>query len=376
MMEEASRQSNAPRNTPLPQEWMTRRTNSFNLARVFVPRSPLWLFAIVTLTPVPLIAAAVFWGGLWGALALGYLILFTAALDTIVTLVTPATEGDEFPAARGLTSALGIVHFAVLGSTIYGLTSSMLAPAEQIAAFAAAALWLGQVSNANAHELIHRPKRWMHRLGMWVYISVLFGHHTSAHPLVHHVHVGTSQDPSTAQLGESFYRFVPRAWLGSFVRGWEEESRRSRRIGRAGLGHPYVLYISGGIMVMAASVVIGGVPGLAIYLGLCLVTQLQLMLSDYVQHYGLSRYVHGDKLEPIGPRHSWNAPHFASSALTLNATRHSDHHTQPNKPYAALELPNAEEGPMLPYALPVMAVMALNPWKWRRTMDPRARFWA
>lgn len=43
------------------------------------------------------------------------------------------------------------------------------------------------------------------------------------------------------------------------------------------------------------------------------------------------------------------------------------------RPYPALRLD--DDMPRLPYALPVMACIALWPRHWRRVMDPRATAW-
>jgi alkane 1-monooxygenase len=103
--------------------------------------------------------------------------------------------------------------------------------------------------------------------------------------------------------------------------------------------------------------------------------QIQILLSDYVQHYGLHRaHTSQGRLEPVGPHHSWNAPHVMSAAMTLNAPRHSDHHVTPHRPYPALQLDRATM-PVLPHSLPVMAVLALVPPLWRRVMDRRAARW-
>jgi len=75
----------------------------------------------------------------------------------------------------------------------------------------------------------------------------------------------------------------------------------------------------------------------------------------------------------MGVRHSWNAPHWFSSALMLNAPRHSDHHTHPARVYPALRL--TEDMPVLPRSLPAMATLALFPRLWRRVMDPRVADW-
>lgn len=331
------------------------------------------LFAAATLTPAPLIAGAALWGSWWVVAALGYLVVFTATLDALVSYVTPATTGEEFPTARLLNVGLGLIHFALLALTVDALPSAATSLPEKLGAFIAAGLFFGQVSNANAHELIHRPTRLMHKLGMWVYISLLFGHHTSAHPLVHHIQVGTRADPSTARRGESFYQFARRAWKGSFRKGWQAESLRSARINRPWWNHPYVIYGVGGALCAGFALVMAGWPGLMVYLGLAVTAQCQLLMSDYVQHYGLMRHNIDGRPEPIGARHSWNSPHILSSALTMNAPRHSDHHTNPNRTYTALTLP--ADAPTLPRSLPVMAFVALYPPRWRRVMDPLAARW-
>ena len=86
------------------------------------------------------------------------------------------------------------------------------------------------------------------------------------------------------------------------------------------------------------------------------------------------RKVIDGKPEPVGPRHSWNSPHWFSSAVMLNAPRHSDHHAHPSRPYDTLIIP--EGSPMLPRSLPMMATLALFPRRWRKVMDPLAAKWA
>jgi alkane 1-monooxygenase len=102
----------------------------------------------------------------------------------------------------------------------------------------------------------------------------------------------------------------------------------------------------------------------------------QLLMSDYVQHYGLRRRVlPGGRLEPVGPQHSWNAPQWFTSRLMLNAPRHSEHHAHPARPYPALALPGPDEAPTLPRSLPVMGMIALIPSRWRGMMDPKVEDW-
>ena len=324
------------------------------------------LFATVTVIPVGLIGLGAIWGGVWVLLALLYLTAFTATLDQFVARVAKPLPDSEFPAATGLSVTLGLAHCGLLGGVVLALSGDGLGLAEKLGLFVAAGLFFGQVSNSNAHELIHRPGRGLHRLGMWVYISLLFGHHTSAHPLVHHRLVATRADPSSARLGESLYRFMWRAWVGSFRAGFRAESARLALTGRAWWRHPYLVYFGGAALFIGLAQWVGG---LLPYLGLVGFAQLQLLMSDYVQHYGLIRALGPQgKPEPMGAAHSWNAPHIASSALMLHAPRHSDHHARPALPYPALGLPDG--APMLPRSLPVMACVALYPRLWRRVMDP------
>lgn len=326
-------------------------------------------FSVTSFLPVPLLLAAAVWGGVWAWLALVFLSLFAVVMDELIGAVD--VPGSEFPAADHLLVALGLAHFAVLGAVVWRLGQG-IGLAEGIALYLGAGLFFGQISNANAHELIHRNTRWLRRLGTWVLISLMFGHHASAHPLVHHVHVATRRDPNTARRGEGYYRFLLRAWVGSFRAGYAAEAERCARVGR---GTPYRTYVAGAVGALALAGVIGGLTGLLGFVGLCLFAQAQLLISDYVQHYGLERRVIAGRLEPVGPRHSWNAPHVFTSHMMLNAPRHSSHHARPDLRYDALDLPTDGSVPMLPYSLPVMSCLALVPPVWRRVMDARAAAW-
>jgi len=328
------------------------------------------LFYVASLLPGVLICVAALVGGVWGWMALGYLIVAVAVLDELLP-ENPSPELDAPRAANVLSTILALLHFAVLTLVVHAAGTQPTV--DILPMMAATALFFGQVSNSNAHELIHRAQRGLHRLGMWVYISVLFGHHTSAHVLVHHVAVGTKDDPNSARWGEGFYRFALRAWRGSFLLGLRAERARGQRAGRPGWRNPYVVYLLGSLGFLALAHWLGGSAGAVWLVVLGVASQCQLLMSDYVQHYGLRREMTPEgKPEPIAARHSWNSPHRYSSALMLNATRHSDHHGSPARPFPALRLP---EAPMLPRALPVMACIALVPPLWRRVMDPRSTAW-
>lgn len=337
---------------------------------------PLAAFAAAALAPLALFALGFALGGLWALAGLLYMTALAACLDQIrAPFMGDAPEGAEFPAADPLLVALALGHLVALPLMTFAVAGpSGLAPWARAALFLGAGLWFGQVSNPVAHELIHRGQRRLFGLGVLVYGTLLFGHHASAHRLVHHALAASAEDPNTARAGEGFYRFFLRAWAGSFSRGLRAENARRARAAR-GL-HPYLVYGLLALGSLALAGALAGPPGLAVWAGLALHAQVQLMLSDYVQHYGLSRARRADGgLEPMDERHSWNAPFWFSAALMLNAPRHSDHHAHPARPYPALRLPAPQRAPTLPWPLPVACTLALAPPLWRRAIRPHLARW-
>lgn len=327
-------------------------------------------FTFASLSPVISLGLAALWGGGWSLWALLHMTVFVVAMDRLSSAALPSSDRSE-GAARVLSCVLGGGHFAVLVGVAAALAGPQLGSGSKVMLAAAAGLFLGQVSNSNAHELIHRSGWFERALGAAVYISLLFGHHVSAHRRVHHVYVASDLDPNSARRGQGFYRFWPRAWIGSFRTGYQAESaiRRGRGL------HPYWIYVGGALICVGGSAWLFGIKGAVIWIALAGFAQTQLLLADYVQHYGLRRARGPDgRLEPAGPAHSWNAPQWYSGAMMLNAPRHSDHHMHPGRIFAALEV--RDEMPTWPHAMPVMAVVALVPPLWRRIMDPRVDHWA
>ncbi|MCR9147211.1 MAG: alkane 1-monooxygenase [Rhodobacteraceae bacterium] len=335
------------------------------------------LFTLATLTPAALLALAVWLGGIWPWVAVIYLTVLVFALDRLIAVeARNADPAAEFPAADTLLVGLGLLHFGLLALALWAVAgSSTLSTIEAALTAIAAGLVFGQISQPVAHELIHRDARAKRLLGRLIYTSLMVGHHASAHLRVHHAHVGTSADPNSARAGEGFYRYALRATVQSFRAGLRAENRLRAGQARSLWRHPYTLYVAGGLALPLAVALWGGWPGLSAFVFIALYAQTQILMSDYVQHYGLRRRtLPNGRIEPVGPQHSWNAPHWFSSALMLNAPRHSDHHVTPARPYPALQL-DAGVMPVLPYPLPFMASLALFPPLWRKVMHRRLLQW-
>lgn len=333
------------------------------------------LFAAATFLPVPFLALGCLFGSVWGWIGLGWIAVGMPVLDRVIRRPAPdAPEGTAFADADGLSVALAITHFALLLLAVMAVAGvTGLSWGDRIVLFLGCGMFFGQVSNSNAHELIHRSDRRLFRLGLWVYVSLLYGQHVSAHRLVHHRLVGTRGDPNTAVLGESYWAFLRQVWPGEFRAGLAAE--RARRPGQPVWRNPYALYAGGAVAIAAGVWILFGLAGVIAWIALAVYAQMQILLADYVQHYGLERHRIGGRLEPVRDWHSWDAPDPVSALWMLNAPRHSDHHAQPSRAYPALRLGDlaAPGRPVLPHSLPVMATIALSPRLWHRMMDRRVR---
>lgn len=331
-------------------------------------------YAAITLPPmILLLLAGTAWGG-FAWVAILWLTVVVAVADRLLEppKTTPEDE-DTVPWSDTLSVGLAAGHLLILFSTASALTSGALTLGQGIALFLATASFFGQVSHPNAHELIHRAPIAMRALGVAVYTSVGFGHHVSAHRLVHHRHVGTDADPNTPLPGESFWAYLPRAWRGSFEAGAVSEVERLERKGHGPnhITNPYWISIGGALVTLVLVTLTAGFGGALVLIGLSAMTGAQILMSDYVQHYGLQRLIlPNGRVEPVAAHHSWNAPKGFSTYLMMNAPAHSEHHLHPDRAYEWLD-PEADV-PKLPLSMPMMAMIALVPAAWHRMMDPRA----
>lgn len=327
------------------------------------------LHAISSLLPAALLAMGCLLGGVWSWLGLAAMTALVYGMDRVL-FPRRADTGN----GRMLVWTITAAHFCLLALAMAHFSVRMEDMGNAIVLWFGLGLWFGQVANSNAHEMIHNSDRPARRAGMAVFASLLNGHHVSAHLKVHHVHAATDLDPNSARVGESIYQFFLRAMSGEFRAGLKAENAFMTNRKRGGL-HPYVIYGAVSLTSLASAWLMGGIWGCVALVTLSLYAQLQLLMSDYVQHYGLRRNVTDGRLEAVGLQHSWNAPQAYSGAMMLNAPRHSDHHTNPAKPFTALEI-DPDEMPVLPRSLPVMATVALVPPLWRRMMDKRAARWS
>ncbi|PVH28300.1 alkane 1-monooxygenase [Pararhodobacter oceanensis] len=340
---------------------------------------PFWL----SLGFAPLIAAGAAWGGWWLLLIPLYAFGLITILDFITGLNSANPQIDtpvsELFWYRLITLVWFPVQMALIFGALYWVThTDHLRGFEVLALFYSIGIASGAVGIVYAHELMHQKSQLERWLADLLLASVLYSHFRSEHLRVHHLWVGTPRDPVTARYNEGFWRFFTRVLLACPRSAWRAEVALLARGGRSkwSASNPFWRYATLQVLFLALAWGIGGGIGVLLFLFQAFVAVLHLELTNYVEHYGLTRLHLGDgRYEHVLPRHSWNAAHRASNWLLINLQRHSDHHYKPDRRFPLLQTYDAGEAPQLPLGYPTMVVLAAFPPVWRRLMNPRVREW-
>lgn len=230
----------------------------------------------------------------------------------------------------------------------------------------------GGLAINTGHELGHKNSRIEKWLARIVLALPAYGHFTIDHNLGHHRKVSTPEDPSSARMGESIYRFALREMPGAFREAWSiEKDRLTRRGHPAWHPHNQILHSFG--------LTLGITIGLLTVFGWQMIPFLLLhhffawwglTSANYVEHYGLLRQRAPDgRYERCEPHHSWNSNHIISNLVLFHLQRHSDHHAHPLRRYQSLR--HFDELPELPNGYFGVYLLAYFPWLWFRIMDRR-----
>lgn len=222
------------------------------------------------------------------------------------------------------------------------------------------------------HELGHKRTKLETTLAKIVLAVPAYGHFWIEHNRGHHRDVATPEDPASARMGESIYKFARREIPGAFHRAWMIEHERLCRKGvpvwsvHNEILQSYFLTI---IMQVGLIAAFGWImiPFLVIH---NFFSWWVLTSANYIEHYGLLREKQADgKYERCQPHHSWNANHKYSNLLLFHLQRHSDHHANPTRRYQSLR--HFEDLPQLPVGYYGMYVVAYFPSWWFKILDAR-----
>lgn len=306
----------------------------------------------------------------WPAMTLVVTFVLVPLLDAGVG----APRGNVFePVPAGLARWLPSLHLPLQAYLL--VAAARLAADLSPGGLLLLALGVGTIAGGLgitiAHELGHRASRLDRSIARILLASVGYAHFQIEHIRGHHVRVATPEDPATAPAGMSLYRFLPRTVLGGLRHAWRLEAMRLAARGRASWS-PANGVLRGGLLTLAIVAAIGawaGAAGMLLWSLQALWAVVLLETVNYIEHYALRRRRVGERYEPVGPRHSWNADFALSNWLLFNLQLHSDHHARMSAPYDALRsVPGA---PQLPAGYPAMVVVAFLPPLWFRLMDPR-----
>jgi len=306
--------------------------------------------------------------------------LTIAAVDTLWPGAqrSPAPAGPQ-PRLQWLLRLYVPLQLALLAT---GLHAARTASGLEVAGLAFAVGFItGGMGITFAHELGHSRNRVDRALAWVLMTSVNYSHFMVEHYRGHHRHAATWADPASARRGESLWRFLPRTLTGSLVNAWRLEARQIHQVQQLRKGHgrspgpgwlarPLVWCTVANLLLLPAVWLYGGAPALGFWLGQTAMAIWLLEAVNYVEHYGLQRRASrdGQRSEPFGMQHAWNADHVLSNSVLANLQRHSDHHLHPATPYPQLQ---ALPGPQLPSGYSGCLLLAAVPPLWFAVMEPR-----
>ena len=352
---------------------------SANPTASFRSALPFWL----SLGLVPLAVIGARQGGWTVFLMPLYAWTLVTVMDAALGLNEANPDTDTPDSALFWHRAITILWFPIQFATIFGMIwwvtrTNHLQTSEILCLFFGVGVISGTIGIVYAHELLHQKNRLERWLGDLLLATVLYSHFRTEHLLVHHRHVGTPRDAVTARYNEGFHRFFIRVLRDCPRSAWRAEAQKLARGGRGPYdrANPFWRYGALQLACLALAFALGGWVGVGLFLWQALSAIWQLELTNYVEHYGLTRRYLGDgRYEHVMPHHSWNAAHTASNWLLINLQRHSDHHYKPDRRFPLLQTYAPDEAPQLPFGYPAMTALAMIPPLWRRRMNPRVRAW-
>jgi len=266
------------------------------------------------------------------------------------------------------------IHFGLLIWFLFMVKNNEVSAVTLTGRTVAMGLMCGVYGINVAHELGHRVSKSGQFVSKCLLTSSLYLHFFIEHNRGHHRNVGTPEDAATARYGESLYFFWIRTIYGSWKNSWKiiEKERSRKKLKVWSFQNEMLQYQLVQVLLLLIIFLVFGWQALILFFGAAVLGILLLETVNYVEHYGLIRKkVNEFRYEDVTPVHSWNSDYIIGRLVLFELTRHSDHHTTPNKHYQLLD--STEDSSDLPAGYPAMMLLAMVPPLWFRVMNKLAR---
>lgn len=263
-------------------------------------------------------------------------------------------------------------HYSMLFFVLFTISRHSFSTLEFFGMASTLGILCGVYGINAAHELGHRSSGFEQFLAKTLLLSSLYMHFYIEHNRGHHKKVGTLQDPATARMNESLYRFWIRCIKDSYTSAFLLEKDRLVRKGEKWFSkhNSFLAFQLIQIIFILLVYFVFGLQALILFITAAAVGILLLETINYVEHYGLKRKIIKAGIpERVQAMHSWNSDRPLGRYLLFELTRHSDHHDNSSVKYPNLK--SRSSAPQLPAGYPAMMILAMVPFLWKRVMNKR-----
>ena len=290
---------------------------------------------------------------------------FPGIIAVILVFLWTLTSGDLLGIGGAVMALTGYDVFAARASATL---------VDHVGGALALGLMFAIINTIMAHELIHRT---------WNPISMFFGRWFFAmcggipfeteHVYGHHITLGQPHDASLSLRSDSYWKFYSSAPFKQIAYALNVEKERLAKHGHSQfwIGNKMLRSTLRVIAVWTAVWFIGGWYAVGIYTVAFWISKMMYEAIGYQFHHG-QVCAPG---EPDGDRHSWNCNRLMSQVILFNVSKHSEHHSHPNRPFHELAKIKPGVAPTLRTGCVTNAFLAFFTPVFRRVMGPQILQW-